>query len=338
MILPRLISAIVLAHAVQSRGIYRRDCTFSVPASSGDTCASLATYWGITEVQFKAYNPGVDCSSNLTEDTEYCIEWDGGQPPPTSTTTTTTTHATTTTTPGGPSPIQSGVAADCNAFYKAVSGDTCQKIADKFGNFTLVNFYTWNPAVGSDCSSLLLGNFYCVGTVSGVGGGPTTTTTGPPQPEQTGIISTCTAYYKVVSGDTCDKIVSSFGTFTLNNFLSWNPAVGSDCTSLFLGYYVCVGVPGTPTTRPTSTSATKTTTTTTKKTTTTTPTGPTPTQSGIPKNCGSYYLVRSGDTCQKIVDKYAGKITLSQFYSWNPAVGSNCQSLFLGYYVCVGLK
>ncbi|KAI0906412.1 LysM domain-containing protein [Ustulina deusta] len=317
-----------LSSAAQSRGILKRDCTFSVWASTGDTCSSLAAHWGITEEQFESYNPGVDCSSALTAGSNYCIEWNDGQPPPASSTTTTTTSSTISTTAAGPSPTQSGIASNCDAFYKAVSGDTCQQIVDKFGNFTLNNFYTWNPAVGSDCSLLLLGDYYCIGTISGGGGSPTTTTSGPPQPEQTGIISSCTSYYKVVSGDTCSKIVDDYGTFTLSDFLAWNPAVGSDCSTLFLGYYVCVGISGTPTTRSTTASPTA----------TSTPTGPTPTQSGIAANCGAYYLVQTGDYCQEIVDKFNGKFTLSQFYSWNPAVGSSCGNLWVGYYVCVGLQ
>ncbi len=36
---------------------------------------------------------------------------------------------------------------------------------------------------------------------------------------------------------------------------------------------------------------------------------------------GAYYLVQTGDYCQEIVDEFNGKFTLSQFYSWNPAVG-----------------
>lgn len=95
---------------------------------------------------------------------------------------------------------------------------------------------------------------------------------------------------------------------TYKRSISWNPAVGADCSSLFLGYYVCVGVPSTPTSRPTIT-------------TTTVAAGPTPTQTGIAAKCNSYYLVKSGDFCQAIVDSYKGKFTLAQFYSWNPAVG-----------------
>lgn len=85
---------------------------------------------------------------------------------------------------------------------------------------------------------------------------------------------------------------------------------------------------------------------------------PAPTQSGIANNCeyawpsvhsgrrtkfwahtvlgDNYYKVISGDTCIGIA--YQHSIALSQFYSWNPAVGSNCQVLLAGYYVCVGVS
>jgi LysM repeat protein len=77
--------------------------------------------------------------------------------------------------------------------------------------------------------------------------------------------------------------------------------------------------------------------TTTSSTTTTssaTVTGPTPQQTGIIANCNKYHLVESGDGCASIATAYG--ISLPNFYAWNPAVGSSCGSLWLGYYVCVG--
>lgn len=50
----------------------------------------------------------------------------------------------------------------------------------------------------------------------------------------------------------------------------------------------------------------------------------------------NYYKVVSDDTCLGIAYQHA--ITLSQFYTWNPAVGTNCQVLLAGYYVCVGIS
>lgn len=45
----------------------------------------------------------------------------------------------------------------------------------------------------------------------------------------------------VVSGDTCQKIADN-AHISLANFYSWNPDVKTDCSLLFLGYYVCIGL------------------------------------------------------------------------------------------------
>lgn len=146
--------------------------------------------------------------------------------------------------------------------------------------------------------------------------------------------------------DTCLQIAALYG-ISLADFYAWNPAVGSTCASLYADYYVCVDIPGvTPTT-----------------TTSATSTGPTPTQTGIVSTCkfglhlllntaclmcsdrtfyganqfsgDEWYLAVSGDTCDAIVALFS--ITLAEFYAWNPAVGSTCADLFLGYYYCVGI-
>ncbi|OMP85195.1 hypothetical protein BK809_0003863 [Diplodia seriata] len=177
------------------------------------------------------------------------------------------------------------------------------------------------------------------------------TATGP-SPTQDGIISTCTRYYKAVSGDSCSKIASSYGTFSLDDFLSWNPAVGQDCSGLWLGHYYCIGtlsctffldhsklltsfhwrtgVPGTPTAKPTTTA---------KPPATTTAAGcadaPSPTQPGAVCPCRTWHEVGSGNSCQSIEKEYG--ISAANFNAWNPQVGSDCSTLWLGYYVCVGV-
>lgn len=77
------------------------------------------------------------------------------------------------------------------------------------------------------------------------------------------------------------------------------------------GYYVCIGIPGTPTAKPTTTTGTGN-------------SAPSPTQSGLTSDCNvklirspattsdadhslgtAFDKVVSSDTCQKIVDKYS---------------------------------
>lgn len=60
---------------------------------------------------------------------------------------------------------------------------------------------------------------------------------------------------------------------------------------------------------------------------------PTPTQQGMATGCTVFYVAKAGDTCSVIASDY--DITLSQFYTWNPAVGDSCASLWVGYYHCV---
>lgn len=51
-------------------------------------------------------------------------------------------------------------------------------------------------------------------------------------------------------------------------------------------------------------------------------------------NYENFHLVTSGDNCDDLASEYG--TTREQIYLWNPAVGSNCQFLDLGDYVCVG--
>ncbi|OTA57722.1 carbohydrate-binding module family 50 protein [Hypoxylon sp. EC38] len=129
-----------------------------------------------------------------------------------------------------------------------------------------------------------------------------------------GYISTCSATYTVVSGDTCLGIINKLGnTITLDQFYTWNPQVSSGCGNLYPGEQVCVGVTTPPP-----------------------PTGcPAPTQSGIAPNCRSCYTVVSGDTCLSITQPRG--VSLANFYAWNPSVNSGCTNLQPGYNYCVGV-
>lgn len=216
-------------------------CSRFYQAVAGDTCNKIAaTYGTFSTADFVTWNPAVgESCSGLLVGYYYCV----GTP----------STPTITTTPTGPAPTQTGIISTCNSFYRAVSGDTCDKIVARYGTFTLSQFLGWNPAVGSDCSGLVATYYYCVG-VPGLGGSSTTTTAtstststrtsttaSGPTPTQTGIISACTRYHKAVDGDSCTGIVQQYGTFTLDQFLAWNSAVGADCAGLWLGYYYCIG-------------------------------------------------------------------------------------------------
>jgi hypothetical protein len=220
------------------------------------------------------------------------------------------------------------MATNCDSFYLVASGDECGTIATEFG-ISLTQFYAWNPAVGSTCEDLGVDDYVCVDVV-GVTATTTTTTTTTygngittPTPYQTGMATDCDSFHLVVSGDQCSTVASAAG-ISLADFYAWNPAVGSTCEYLDVGDYVCIDIVGvTPTT---TTSAT-----------TTTGNGittPTPYQTGMATDCDSFYLVVSGDECATVASN--ARISLADFYAWNPAVGSTCEYLDLGYYVCIG--
>ncbi|KAJ8131831.1 hypothetical protein O1611_g1793 [Lasiodiplodia mahajangana] len=314
-----------------------QDCTNWVAATSSDTCESIAADNFISLPDLYTYNPSLSASScPLIVGDSYCVEENFGVPPPP--TSSTTTSSTTGNDISTPSPVQTGIASNCNKFYYVQDGDTCSVIAAMYG-IPLAQFYAWNPAAGPTCATLGLHDYVCVGTLDATGAtttttASTTTTTKPgngistPMPVQTGIASNCNRFYEVQSGDICDTIVAAYG-ISLQNFYAWNPAVGPSCTTLIPGDYVCVGVIGL-------------TTTTTTTPTTTAPLGngiatPTPYQPGMVSDCDEFYLVKTGDTCDNIAANKG--ISVAQFYAWNPAAGLNtCKTLQAQTYACVGVQ
>ncbi|KAL4865525.1 hypothetical protein BDV12DRAFT_200057 [Aspergillus spectabilis] len=156
--------------------------------------------------------------------------------------------ASTTTSGSAPSPTLDGTATNCNNYHYVEEGDGCYDEATEYG-VSLDDFYTWNPGVGDDCSTLQLGYYICV-AVSGSTGPSTTTnksssTTGSggavPTETMPGTINSCKKYHDVISGDECWALASEYG-ISLDDIYTWNPAVGDDCSALQSNYYVCVGI------------------------------------------------------------------------------------------------
>lgn len=137
-----------------------------------------------------------------------------------------------------------------------------------------------------------------------------------PTPIQAGMTHGCTKFYKVKERDSCQEIAKDNG-IPIDDFLSWNPAVGKDCMTLKYDFYVCVGKLKS-TTRPTSSR----------------PATPTPTQTGMTDKCTEFHMVKEGETCEQIAND--SSISRADFFAWNPAVGEDCMALRYGFYVCVG--
>lgn len=152
----------------------------------------------------------------------------------TGTTTTSTRTATQTTSTMGPIPTDT--VSGCQQFYTVTDSDSCATVLTK-SDITLEQFYRWNPSVGSTCTHLWIGEAYCV-----KGPASTATTSATTMaPTQTGIASNCNKYYTVVAKDSCAKIETTYN-ITFAELYQWNPAIGSDCEDLEVGYSVCVGI------------------------------------------------------------------------------------------------
>ncbi|CAK7197530.1 hypothetical protein SEUCBS139899_000178 [Sporothrix eucalyptigena] len=169
---------------------------------------------------------------------------------------------------------------------------------------------------------------------------PTVGTAWPPTRTQAGQPSYCNEWYLVQAGDTCASIATQYTTWmALADFFAWNPVVGSDCSGLYLDYWVCVGIqPQASLTLvyPTGTTAIP-------SALPWTPTPlpsvdfrftPSPTQGPLPTNCANYYLSQSGDTCRKVVANL-GYLTQEQFLQYNDYLDGNCDGLWAGVYYCV---
>lgn len=117
----------------------------------------------------------------------------------------------------------------------------------------------------------------------------------------------------MTGNDDCAGILSKFG-ITVFQFYQWNPSVGSTYTNLWFEEVYCVKGSAAATSLGLSA----------------------PVQTNIASNCDEYYVVVFGDSCAQIESIYG--IIFAQLYEWNSAIDSDCQSLNVGYSVCVGVS
>lgn len=212
----------------------------------------------------------------------------------------------------------------------------CQLAASVYG-ITVANLGVWNPSLDTNAASCAFEAtaWYCAG-YGGVYPDPvndtvadSTTAASPPGPTQSGEPADCNSWYLVQAGDTCTTPATAYG-ITVAQFLAWNPAVSSDCsTGFWVGEAYCVG------TASSSTVSSTTTTSSSSATITASPTPPAATQAGEPADCNQWYVAKAGDSCTTPATAYG--ITVAQFLAWNPAVSADCST---GFWVdeayCVG--
>ncbi|MCJ1257535.1 hypothetical protein MMC24_005361 [Lignoscripta atroalba] len=309
-------------------------------------CWGIADYAGVDRDQFALWNPSLDqnppdanstsydYACSVATSVSYCIAVASPTPAP-----------ATDNTP--PTPRAAGEIEGCIAWMPLTDAVPCDILVANIGlPFNI--FYQMNPSIGSQCTSLSLGTNYCISTdtigvialdqyegdppppssTGTITSAPTSTqTTGngitTPTPTQSGMTPRCNKFYKIAPGDGCYDIANN-NNIALNDFYAWNPAVGTDCGTLYLDYYVCIGV-----VIPTSTTAPPTTT-----TSATVVSPPGPTQPGIAPTCNKYVMQQAGVYCYDMA--VAAQISLDQLYTWNPALNGDCSGLWTGYAYCVG--
>ena len=171
-------------------------CATWCQAYPNDYCYQFAQETNITTSQLYQWNPvlgtsGVNCSLEFQAGYWYCVN-DGtatqasstaesttqttetasttaGSTTPTSKMGVGTTSTQTSAGPAAPSPTQSGIAANCNKYQIAKSGDYCYQFAQDNG-ITTDQLYAWNTilgANGANCSTnFQAGVYYCIGVSS----------------------------------------------------------------------------------------------------------------------------------------------------------------------------
>ncbi|PYI36203.1 hypothetical protein BP00DRAFT_386649 [Aspergillus indologenus CBS 114.80] len=280
--------------------------------ADGYDCEAIVADFGLTVTQLVTFNTWLEgnCTlnlyANLAKDVNraVCVRGQG----PSSTIATSSTASIPIT--SSLSPTQTGTTPSCSRYHTIQSGDSCDRIESIY-SATFAQLYDWNPVIGDNCQSLQVGYAICVGVqvpLSITGSSLAVSTSSSPSPTQSGTISSCTRYYTIQSGDGCTAIESRYG-LSFTQLYAWNPAIGDNCQSLQVGYAICVAID--------------------------TPTPAAPTQTGITTACTNYYTVQLGDGCAAIESTYS--IAFSQLYSWNPAIGDDCQYLVVGDAICVGV-
>jgi hypothetical protein len=216
-----------------SHGPMPADCLNYYQVEANESCRDiLKTYNYLTEEQFFKYNPVLkkNCDG-LWEGNWYCVGVRSEIPmPPTVTVT--------------PSDVPSGSPKDCKSWYYTTGGETCDELSNGFGTFSVENFISMNPSVFDDCSGIVDHTWYCVA-------GPDTPTTRTADlimptrptaiPTQSGVAPDCKKYWIVSENDTC-KLIGRANGISLENLITWNPALGSKCSGLKPDSYICVGV------------------------------------------------------------------------------------------------
>ncbi|SPJ85290.1 uncharacterized protein FTOL_11071 [Fusarium torulosum] len=252
-------------------------CTKIYQVQKDDTYLDIAFSSGIISDQLLSYNSQINWNCTNLHDTDpywgstLCASTPGGiyarQPINNNTATIDPQRVN----PPSGTPIANGTTLECSHWFTYDGTLSCTQIC--LANNVAINLLTEiNPSLSkTTCDKdLLVGNAYCVEPLAGwdqpkatgtvvPGMTATSTATGTksatttasatqtstsekvPSPLQPGIVDGCNEWHYVDNGDGCYSIAEKYH-IKLADFYTWNSKVGTDCSGLWLHYYVCVGV------------------------------------------------------------------------------------------------
>ncbi|KAF5546406.1 hypothetical protein FPHYL_10499 [Fusarium phyllophilum] len=216
-------------------------------------------------------------------------------------------------------PVHPGQPSNCVAWHTVKEGDDCETVPRSY-YVTKEEFLAWNPAVSKDClTNFWLKYAYCVkidGATAIYTTAKSTTTSktilstthsnrdtsvSTTKASSTKVISSTTTPGQTVSGTTSESVITTAlnTTYSVRNPVStWN-----------------ITTPTTDVTWP-----------------------PKATQSGQPKDCNKWHLVRGRQSCRDVLSTHSSFMKKEDFFKWNPEVHEDCSGLFVGYWYCVGVK
>jgi LysM repeat protein len=297
------------------------ECADYYTVVENDSCDTIAAAQDISSAQFLALNPGLTCAG-LLAGVAYCD------------------FPLTPVAPAPPSNLAAGSFSNCTAYYTIASGNTCTSVDQQY-DLALSDLLRWNPSLTASCTTIGLGEAYCV-----AGGG-----------------DACTDVYTVIPNDSCGSIETKFN-ITLDDIIAWNSFLTSSC-ALQVGQNLCVA--GTPATAPSGPPANLAAGSLSNCTTyytiasgdsctsvdakydialadllrwntaltsscTTIQLSEAYCVAGGGDACTSIYTVASGDSCGTIETKFG--ITLADIIAWNPFLTSSC-AIQIGQNLCV---
>ncbi|KAI5866007.1 LysM domain-containing protein [Durotheca rogersii] len=328
--------------------------------AEGDTCKSITREFGMTDSQFRAWNPSVDAGCyNLQRmvGDQVCVAVPGTPyitPAPT-----TIAPSIPTTAAPVPTNIAQGTNTYCGRYYEAIPGDYCNLVIMKFA-ISLSDFLFLNPAVNENCTNLFAYESYCIqpvgdintysgkpghitfsftatrnGTFEDVATGlpnigwssPTPTTT--PVPLASGTRDDCENY---ILGDLYQQnlensylisnchLAAEVMGVTLEDLETWNTDLGN-ASDPSCAFEAGLRYCGKYYEGDQPDAAD--------------PVSQLPVRDGMTPNCTEIVEVASTDgmTCTEILSVYG--ITIEQFFAWNPSVGADCLGMWAGYQYCV---